>query len=252
MKPVVLVGNDVVDLAAPRTRRRAIDRRFIDRVFAADEQEAISISDDPLIEVWSRWAAKETGFKVISKLIGQPPPFVHRAFRVAWSAQERAGKTCAETVIRSGVVRYEPPDAPGTGDVLEATVSVALRGERLHSVGFGTRGEDPGDVHLESRVEVLDSPGSVWTGSLEELTPRFTDRELDAVYSRQSAAVRLGARAHLVEVLEVTEERIEIVCAPGPTSQRPPSVLLDGEQARVDVSLSHDGQWISWAIWGAN
>ena len=77
-----------------------MDRRFIDRVFAADEQEAISVSDDPTIEVWSRWAAKETGFKVISKVIGQPPPFVHRAFRVAWSAQESAGKTGAETVIR--------------------------------------------------------------------------------------------------------------------------------------------------------
>ena len=84
--------------------------------------------------------------------------FIDRVF-----AQESAGKTGAETVIRSGVVLYEPPDASGTGDVLE-----------------------------------------------------------------------------------VTQERIEIVCAPGPTSQRPPSVLLDREPARVDVSLSHDVQWISW------
>lgn len=226
-----------------------MDRPFVERVFAADEQEAIGVSEDPHLELWSRWAAKETGFKVISKLIGEPPPFVHRAFRVAWTSQQRASESGAERVIRCGVVRYQPPGAVGTSEVLEAIVSVALRYERLHALGFGVRGEHRGDVHLESRVELLDSPDSAWTGSLEELTPRFTERELDAVYSRQSAAVRLGIRAHLAELLGVREKRIEIVCAPGPTGRRPPSVLLDGERARVDVSLSHDARWISWAIW---
>ena len=79
--------------------------------------------------------------------------------------------------------------------------------------------------------------------------PHFTDRERDAVYSRESAAVRVGARGDLATLLGVSEERIEIVCSPGPTSQRPPRVLLDGEQAEADVSLSHDGSWIAWATW---
>ena len=38
-----------------------------------DEQAAIRARpSDADLELWSRWAAKETGFKVISKLIGCP------------------------------------------------------------------------------------------------------------------------------------------------------------------------------------
>jgi hypothetical protein len=47
----------------------------------------------------------------------------------------------------------------------------------------------------------------------------------------------------------VPEHRLEIVCAPGPTSQRPPRVLLDGAETEADVSLSHDGRLIAWALW---
>jgi hypothetical protein len=83
---------------------------------------------------------------------------------------------------------------------------------------------------------------------VEELRGRFTERELDAVYSLQSAAVRLGARADLARALDVEERRLEIVCDPGPTSQRPPRVMLDGARARADVSLSHDGRWIAWVL----
>ena len=249
MKPSVFVGNDIVDLADPRTEGRATDDRFVGRVFDAGEQEAIAISGDPDLELWSRWAAKEAGFKVISKLIGEPPTFVHRAFRVVWNSRERPAGVGAETVIRSGAVHYEPPDTGGTGFVLEATVSVALRHDALHAVGVGSPGAHSVDVHVEPGVELLETADSVWSGSLPELTPRFTARELDAVYSQQSAAVRLGARADLAELLGVAQGRIEIACLPGLPGRRPPCVLVDGERVEADVSLSHDGRWIAWAIW---
>ena len=249
MKPAVFVGNDVVDLADPRTGGHSTDERFVRRVYGAEEQEAIAASGDSDLDLWSRWAAKAAGFKVISKLIGESPPFVRRAFRVVWSSRERATDAGVETAIRSGAVHYEPRHAGGTGVGLEATVSVVLREDALHAVGFGSRGGHSGDVHIEPHVELLETPDSVWAGSLNELTPRLTERELDALYSRQSAAVRLGARAHLADVLRLAEERIEIVCAPESTSERPPHVLVDGERVQADVSLSHDGRWIAWAIW---
>ncbi len=84
---------------------------------------------------------------------------------------------------------------------------------------------------------------------MEDLAARLTDRELEAVYSRESAAVRLGARADLAELLRVDQGRLEIVCAPGPAGRRPPQVLLDGHQAPADVSLSHDGRLIAWVLW---
>jgi phosphopantetheinyl transferase (holo-ACP synthase) len=235
----IYVGNDIVDLGEPRTEDRSSDDRFVNRVFDTDEQAVIRASSDADLELWSRWAAKETGFKVVSKLIGTPPPFVHRAFKVAWTELLDAPESDEVGVVREGRVTY--------GDH-EARVSVWLRPGGVHATGFGTAGRVPEHMKLRPHVALLDTPGSPWAGPLEELEARFTERERDAVYSLQSAAVRLGARADLASALSVDEERLEIVCDPGPTSQRPPRVLLDGHRAKADVSLSHDGRWVAWVI----
>jgi len=232
----IYVGNDIVDLEEPRTEGRATDDRFVGRVFDAEEQAAIRAAHDPDVELWARWAAKEAGFKVISKLIGGPPPFVHRAFKVEWA---EAGEPTRGDVLRVGSVRYQEH---------EARVTVARCSGSVHAVGFGGSGGAPDGVDLRPRVELLEESDAPWSGSLEELRARFTARELDAVYSRQSAAVRLGARADLAKALHVDEGRLEIVCDPGPTSQRPPRVMLDGARAHADVSLSHDGRWIAWVL----
>jgi phosphopantetheinyl transferase (holo-ACP synthase) len=232
----IYVGNDIVDLEQPRTQGRAGDDRFVGRVFDPEEQAAIRAASDPDLELWARWAAKEAGFKVVSKLIGTPPPFVHRAFKVEWG--DAVAQVSAD-VVRGGRVRYGEHEARVA--VLRCTGSV-------HAVGFGARGDVPEGMDLRPRVALLDAPQAPWSGALEELRGRFTERELDAVYSRQSAAVRLGARADLAGALGVDEERVEIVCDPGPTSQRPPRVMLDGKRARADVSLSHDGRWIAWVL----
>jgi hypothetical protein len=234
----VFVGNDVVDLTNPRTHGRADDERFVRRVFDSDEQSAIRSAAGSDLEIWSRWAAKEAGFKAISKVIGSPPPFVHRAFKVAWSdAFDVDGG-----IARIGTVTY--------GEYV-ARVTVALEPGAVHAVAHWAGESTAGPVHVEPRVAMIESPGSRWARPKEDLMRDFSAREADAVYSRESAAVRIGARADLAELLGVAESRLEIVCAPGPTSQRPPRVLLDGGDAPADVSLSHDGRWIAWAIWVA-
>ena len=237
---MIFVGNDVVDLGEPRTEGRARDDRFVARVFDAEEQAAIHAAADADLELWARWAAKEAGFKVVSKLIGAPPPFVHRAFKVEWTESGKASGSEEERLVREGRVTYTPH---------EARVSVVLCADRVHAIGFGAPGGPPEHATLHPRVALLDSPHSPWDGPMEDLEARFSERERDAVYSRQSAAVRLGARADLARALAVEEDRLEIVCDPGPTSQRPPRVLLDGDRTAADVSLSHDGQWIAWVLW---
>jgi phosphopantetheine--protein transferase-like protein len=243
---VVFVGNDVVDLANPRTRGRASDARFMARVFTDDEQDAIRATGGSDVELWSRWAAKEAAFKSISKVIGAQPAFLHRAFQVRWSHTTDASD---EVVSRAGlqgvVVRV--------GAVEHADrvshVSVRLRPGAVDGVAVcKPSGGADGDL-VYRRVERLLDPASCWSGTLEELMPRFTEREAEAVRTLESAAVRLGARADVARMLGVTERRVEIVCAPGPSSRRPPRVLLDGCGAAVDLSLSHDGGWIAWAIW---
>ena len=239
----VCVGNDIVDLTNPRTEGRSADERFVARVLDPDEQETVRASAQPDLELWCHWAAKEAGYKVISKLVGEPPPFVHRTFKVAWSeipAGTPAHSGSDGAVIRRGRVSWQAQ---------RAQVSVARHAHGVHAVAHACRQGPAREVCVRPRVALLDAPGSAWAGALEELTPLLTEREADAVYSLASAAVRVGARGELAGLLGVPERRLEIVCAPGPTSQRPPRVLLDGRDTEADVSLSHDGPLIAWALW---
>jgi phosphopantetheinyl transferase (holo-ACP synthase) len=242
----VFVGNDVVDLANPRTEGRATDERFVARVFDLEEREAIATEGGSDVELWSRWAAKEAAFKAISKVIGLQPTFLHRTFKVEWAGEreadagEGARDDPEESVVRRGAVLHADH---------VARVSVRLRPGAVHAVAFCTPNGEAPAVDLHRRVARLDESGSCWAGRLEDLMGRFSQREAGAVRSLESAAVRLGARQDVARMLGVLEERVEIVCDPGPATRRPPRVLVDGRGAPADVSLSHDGRWIAWAIW---
>jgi phosphopantetheinyl transferase (holo-ACP synthase) len=242
----VCVGNDIVDLQSPRTEGRASDERFVARVFTEPERRSIQSAADPDFELWCHWAAKEAGYKVISKLVGKPPPFAHRTFQVQWGDarggvdDDARAAPDGSRVIRRGAVTWRE---------LAAEVSVAVQPGCVHAVAFAPRDRPLAAEQVHPRVELLENPGRAWAGALEDLLPLFSAREADAIYSRPSAAVRVGARGDLAELIGVAERRLQIVCAPGPASQRPPRVLLDGEETEADVSLSHDGRLIAWAVW---
>lgn len=212
------VGNDVVDLDDATLRGKTGHTRLLERVLTPSEREAVLGAEDPHVALWTRWAAKEAVYKVVSKLRGTPPVFVHRAFVTDGTAVTWKGRSIPVHVRRDGPA--------------------------LHVVA--AFGEEPASVAASTAR--LDEAGAPWDGPLEQLLARFTEREADAVHSVRSAAVRLGARAALAGALGVEEERIEIVCAPGQTGRRPPRVLLDGAAAPADVSLSHHGRWIGWAF----
>jgi phosphopantetheine--protein transferase-like protein len=75
------IGNDVVDLAEPGVAGKEHDRRFMDRVFTLEERARILDAAAPTIALWKTWAAKETAYKVASK-IREGLVFRHRAFEV--------------------------------------------------------------------------------------------------------------------------------------------------------------------------
>ncbi len=78
----------------------------------------------------------------------------------------------------------------------------------------------------------------------------FTERERGAVHSLASAAARIAARMGIGRALEVDPGRIEIVCDGPAVGRTPPRLLLDGESGTLDVSLSHHGRWVAWAVSG--
>jgi len=212
------VGNDVIDLLDPRLSGKAHDERFTRRVLDPSEQALVAAAPDPDRVLFMCWAAKEAAYKVVSKLLGAPPVFQHRAY-----------------LYRGAEVEHEGTRYP---------LHIKAVGTTLHAVA--TAGANEASVFAEDHA--LDHPGSPWDASLDELIGRLTPREGDAVHSLASAAVRIGARRTLASVLQVAEHRVQIVCAPGVTGRRPPHVLLDGVPGPADVSLSHHGTRIGWAI----
>ncbi len=230
--PVTFVGIDVVDLNDPRTRGKAADARFVSRVLDEVEAGAVRAAAQPDVELWSHWASKEAAFKTATKLRGKPPVFRHAAFGVRWGGPRREGEP------RMGMVSYEELRIPvmvvADADVIQAVCYTHPR---------------PAAVREEVRLglEPLDAPGAPWSGPLVDLLVGFTEREADAISTRRSAAVRIGARMELADMLRIDVSRVEIVCDPGLPGRRPPRVLVDGSPARADVSLSHHGRWIAWA-----
>ena len=246
---MLIVGNDVVDLTDPKVLGKASGTRFLQRIFGEEERAAVVGAADPDLELWQRWAAKETAYKVVSKLRGSPPTFAHRSFVVFWCPPtEHDG----QAGVRSGYVQFE-----------STTVAIEAVWDRetVHVVGWvpdtnpsaranpapaGGRRQEGGPP--SSRLARLDEAGAAWSGPVAALEQRLSPRELEAVHSRASLAVRIAAREAIADVLGIDEHRLEIVCAPGKPGRRPPTVLVDGEQDTVDVSLSHDGDWIAWAF----
>ncbi|HJP32004.1 MAG TPA: 4'-phosphopantetheinyl transferase superfamily protein [Candidatus Latescibacteria bacterium] len=68
MTSASLVGNDVVDLRDPDIARHHERSRFVARVCTPDEVARVAASDDPHRVLWTLFAAKEAGFKVVAKL----------------------------------------------------------------------------------------------------------------------------------------------------------------------------------------
>lgn len=231
--PVTFVGIDVVDLTDPRTRGKAADDRFVSRVLDGVEAAEVRAAGDPDVELWSRWASKEAAFKTATKLRGNPPVFRHAAFGVRWESPRREGEP------HMGMVSYEE---------LRIPVMVLADSGAIQAVCYTHPRRAAVRDEVRLGLEPLDAPDAPWSGSLEDLLVGFTEREADAVHTRPSAAVRIGARVELADMMGIDVSRVEIVCDPGAPGRRPPRVFVDGSPARADVSLSHHGRWIAWAV----
>lgn len=216
-----------MDLNDPRAVDRSRDVRFLERVFTREERERIRRSGRPDLEVWLLWAAKEAAFKVISKLQGEPPVFRHRAFQVT----DDPGS--AVTEVRYGEARLAVEVEADTtralawawnGGMPEILIARATVPEALRILGLGPVREEWEAVHLRPE-------------------------ERESIHSLPSALVRLLARRDAARMLGVGERDLTIVCAPGVPGRRPPFVYRGGSlEAALDISLSHHGGELAWAV----
>lgn len=225
--PGPLVGVDVVDRTRARADRHLDDQRFIRRVFSAHEQERLRAAPDPEVEIWRLWAAKEAAYKVISKLGESPPVFHHARFQVT-----------------------DPPGSPvrelSWGEV---RVSLGVSDAPDHVLAWAWIGDI---TPLFVGHETVSSVRSRW-GLAEEpdgwIARLFSREEAQAIHGLRSALVRLAARRDAARMLGVAEDRLAIVCPPGHTGLRPPYLQDRGAlRTDADISLSHDGSRLAWAV----
>ena len=222
------VGVDVVDLRDRRCDGKVHDARFLTRVLNDVERGALAAAPDPTATLWRLWAAKEAAFKVVSKVRGAPPAFVHAAFCVDLPG---------------------PQSRSGLGNVEWEDVSVFIYWRempgRIAALAWnGVAADGPPEWAWGAAADIDPEP----TAPMDMLLEKLSERERPPVHSRNSALVRLAARAALARALEVDEARVEVVCGEGPKGHVPPEALIDGRAAPADVSFSHHGEWLAWAI----
>jgi hypothetical protein len=233
------LGNDVVDTLHHGGAGKSENPRFLERVFAPPERDAIRSSHRPDLTFWVHWVGKEAVFKSTSKVLGTPPVFHHRLFQVAFPEEGLRG-----LLDPSSPGRPLPLQGTGSYTDLRFRVFVERRGTCIHAVSW-VEGEEAGDPEIVA--ECRESPAA--TGEpASGLQDQFSSSEWECVTHRASALTRLAARESLASVWDVPENRLEIRCRPGPPGRRIPSVWLDGEELPVSLTLSHHGRFLAWAF----
>jgi len=233
------LGNDIVDLSDPRHAGKSGEERFLERVFGANERKSIRAAADPDLAVWARWAAKESAFKTVSKSRGTAPVFVHADY----------------DVMLDGTTEAPAPD-PGLGHPprtlfgkvrwrgLTLPLRVQMAGPALHALTWFPRGraEIPGFAWGYQELPAEDTPWRL------ELRPRFSEAEWACISHRASAFARLAARRSVADHFGIEEASLEIGCGPGMPGRRIPTVLRDGGEMAIDLTLSHHGKLLAWAF----
>lgn len=233
------LGNDIVDLADPRHRGKAREKRFLDRVFTPTEQADIGAALDPDAALWLRWAAKEAAFKTVSKSLGAAPTFVHSRFQVTVVEPDRlssnGGDALAPPMTRFGQVRHGETFFP---------LRIEVVGSALHAVTW--KPSPSGTVPpFRWNSEKIEATPENWR---EVLRPGFSPREWACVSHKASALARLAARRSIAETLGKDEGDLEIRCGEGTPGRRIPTVFMRGEELHVDLTLSHHGSLLAWAF----
>jgi hypothetical protein len=224
-----MLGNDVVDLRDAESRPESFRPRFDERVFTPEERRAIARDPQPLIRRWAHWAAKEAAFKLGKQL---DPGFVFAPGRLEVRFDSRAPGT-GRRLAQRGVVEWigaSERTAPGMIEVRSFETQ-----DCVHLIALPA-GADWGAVvfALEALETATTDPGA----SVRRLAVREIARSLGV----ESHRLCIGRRA------SSDSDRPRGAKSATGLPSRVPSVVLDGVETSLALSLSHHGRWIGFAM----
>lgn len=212
------VGNDVIDLHDPDTEPGATHPRFLARVCRAEEIARITAAPDPTRLLWIYWAAKESAFKALRKL-DPSLPFLPRHFAVTFRPADESG-------VQSGVV-----ETAG----LAAIVWVTQHPDYLHAV-----------AHAGPAAAETQSAAFATTLSGVHCVTRAHHDTSPSAPTDLSAAARRFLVSRLAPHLGCRPADIAVVRGAGRGT--PPLVTVRGAPSGLDVSLSHHGRLVAFAV----
>ncbi len=232
------LGNDVVDLNEAGVAGKAGDQRFVERVFTAEERAWIADGADPDLALWRLWSAKEAAYKAAYKAAGKTVAdlvFAHRSFEVD---------------ANDGVVRYGDQvfsvawhHGPGWLHCLALeTTADATADHAIWEVAALMPGPQSSNVEAAATAARTQSVAPAQPSARPSATRSTTPSTTPSAQVR-ALACRMLARAGWADAA--------IVRPLGTTAARPgpPEAHIGGERLEgVEVSLSHDGQWVAAAL----
>jgi len=237
------VGNDIVDLNSAGSHGKFRDARFLKRVFTPAERQAIQAAENPDLVLWSFWAAKESAYKILSKLRSPPPLFAHRRFSCVWEAEhsEHTGS------IKQLCVCCPPEQTqPGHDSAaLRVEIRVETDAHCVHAYG-APQGWEKSSAYwmLVGKQRLGQAPDA------RVALAGFSDAERSSIKSIQSAEVRIAAKTALARRMSMEVGRLQIIRPTRDKKPQPPFLLVDGKPAGMDISLSHHGGWVAWCCSG--
>ena len=201
------IGNDIVDLLDPEAQLGALHPRFATRICGAEERDALARADEPARLLWAYWAAKESAYKALRKLIPDLI-FAPRQFAVE-------------------LTRAAPGQLRGSVYAANRQVRVRLRYTRDYVHGLASVVGDDGAARAPTPVAAA-------ARRIGQLSPALGSAAARALLTR-ALACRVGCARAAIDIARPARRGV------------PPTVRIDGVAMPVDVSLSHHGRFVAAA-----
>lgn len=209
------IGNDIVDLQQAYATQKTRDERFLKRVFSETEQELILSHQNPEFCLWLLWAAKEAGYKAISKPT-QVPIFSPIEFQV----------TVKKNTI---ILNYK-------NQIL--AFNFCFTDEYLHVYSKS--------IHYLS-VNKLDEHSNKIFQKRKNLNV-FSQSEQKLIQSEAQAVIRYDLKKFIERKFKISYEEIEILRYSFNKKMAPAYVKVSNQPEKFKISLSHHGQFYAWVL----
>jgi phosphopantetheinyl transferase (holo-ACP synthase) len=198
-----------VDLRKPANAGKSRDSRFLKKILTSAEIDFVQNAENHDTTLWSLWACKETAYKVIKKSCVDAA-FLPRQWKIILKNPESA---CSDGEVK-------------ITDAETVYIRLFSHSRYVHCVGA----DSPADLdRLVCKVEALPE--------------KENEKRIDP-----SLFVRKCLALSIADFFRLNLSDIKINRVQDKSELQPPHVYIAGKKSDIDISISHDGQFVAYAF----